>query len=167
MIPLVGAGRFERPTPCAQGRCATRLRYAPTFCASLILTVYPPTVERRGAPGVELRGIRLGGERTQISDRYFEARGRAAFRQRGQIPVEFRPGAAAERIGDAPRFGAAHVDAEERQQRALYRLAREAAAVLQHERGECQQVTASPWLGARMIEREQRVEAGRAVGVRR
>ena len=30
LIPLVGAGRFERPTPCAQGRCATRLRYAPT-----------------------------------------------------------------------------------------------------------------------------------------
>ena len=28
---MVGAGRFERPTPCAQGRCATRLRYAPTF----------------------------------------------------------------------------------------------------------------------------------------
>ena len=27
---LVGAIRFERPTPCAQGRCATRLRYAPT-----------------------------------------------------------------------------------------------------------------------------------------
>ena len=37
MILLVGAGRFERPTPCAQGRCATRLRYAPTFCALLIL----------------------------------------------------------------------------------------------------------------------------------
>jgi hypothetical protein len=34
---MVGAGRFERPTPCAQGRCATRLRYAPTFEASLIL----------------------------------------------------------------------------------------------------------------------------------
>ena len=31
MILLVGAGRFERPTPCAQGRCATRLRYAPTL----------------------------------------------------------------------------------------------------------------------------------------
>jgi hypothetical protein len=30
LILLVGAGRFERPTPCAQGRCATRLRYAPT-----------------------------------------------------------------------------------------------------------------------------------------
>ena len=34
---LVGAGRFERPTPCAQGRCATRLRYAPTFAALFIL----------------------------------------------------------------------------------------------------------------------------------
>jgi hypothetical protein len=37
LIPLVGAGRFERPTPCAQGRCATRLRYAPTVEAPLIL----------------------------------------------------------------------------------------------------------------------------------
>src|SRR5690348_13698731 len=36
-LVLVGAGRFERPTPCAQGRCATRLRYAPTCEASLIL----------------------------------------------------------------------------------------------------------------------------------
>jgi hypothetical protein len=34
---MVGAGRFERPTPCAQGRCATRLRYAPTIVALLIL----------------------------------------------------------------------------------------------------------------------------------
>jgi hypothetical protein len=32
---LVGAARFELTTPCAQGRCATRLRYAPTFCWSL------------------------------------------------------------------------------------------------------------------------------------
>jgi hypothetical protein len=30
MILLVGARGFEPPTPCAQGRCATRLRYAPT-----------------------------------------------------------------------------------------------------------------------------------------
>jgi hypothetical protein len=37
LIVLVGAGRFELPTPCAQGRCATRLRYAPTGEASLIL----------------------------------------------------------------------------------------------------------------------------------
>ena len=26
----VGAPRFELRTPCAQGRCATRLRYAPS-----------------------------------------------------------------------------------------------------------------------------------------
>ena len=26
----IGAPRFELGTPCAQGRCATRLRYAPT-----------------------------------------------------------------------------------------------------------------------------------------
>jgi hypothetical protein len=25
----IGASRFERPTPCSQGRCATRLRHAP------------------------------------------------------------------------------------------------------------------------------------------
>ncbi len=27
---MVGATGFEPATPCAQGRCATRLRYAPT-----------------------------------------------------------------------------------------------------------------------------------------
>ena len=27
---VVGARGFEPRTPCAQGRCATRLRYAPT-----------------------------------------------------------------------------------------------------------------------------------------
>ena len=31
LILLVGATGFEPATPCAQGRCATRLRYAPTF----------------------------------------------------------------------------------------------------------------------------------------
>ena len=36
VISLVGAGRFERPTPCAQGRCATRLRYAPTLSGFLL-----------------------------------------------------------------------------------------------------------------------------------
>ena len=30
-VYLVGAARFELATPCAQGRCATRLRYAPTL----------------------------------------------------------------------------------------------------------------------------------------
>ncbi len=28
---VVGAAGFEPATPCAQGRCATRLRYAPTL----------------------------------------------------------------------------------------------------------------------------------------
>jgi hypothetical protein len=28
---VVGARGFEPRTPCAQGRCATRLRYAPTM----------------------------------------------------------------------------------------------------------------------------------------
>src|ERR1035441_8642492 len=43
---MVGAGRFERPTPCAQGRCATRLRYAPTFAALLILDYFHWKVAR-------------------------------------------------------------------------------------------------------------------------
>jgi hypothetical protein len=30
---VVGAPRFELGTSCAQGRRATRLRYAPTVCA--------------------------------------------------------------------------------------------------------------------------------------
>ena len=30
MKEMVGAIGFEPTTPCAQGRCATRLRYAPT-----------------------------------------------------------------------------------------------------------------------------------------
>src|SRR5580658_7058890 len=52
MILLVGAGRFERPTPCAQGRCATRLRYAPTCGALLILNYLrnPYPLENRSQP---------------------------------------------------------------------------------------------------------------------
>ena len=38
---MVGAARFELTTPCAQGRCATRLRYAPTLVALLILSHFP------------------------------------------------------------------------------------------------------------------------------
>src|SRR5258707_5259492 len=48
---MVGAGRFERPTPCAQGRCATRLRYAPTseLLPILTLSAFPSS-------GLALRG---------------------------------------------------------------------------------------------------------------
>ena len=31
LLARVGASRFERPTPCSQGRCATKLRYAPSL----------------------------------------------------------------------------------------------------------------------------------------
>ena len=30
LLARIGASRFERPTPCSQGRCATMLRYAPS-----------------------------------------------------------------------------------------------------------------------------------------
>ena len=43
LISLVGAGRFERPTPCAQGRCATRLRYAPT--SAFVFNHLQPTIK--------------------------------------------------------------------------------------------------------------------------
>jgi hypothetical protein len=33
---MVGAERFELPTLCSQSRCATRLRYAPTFLLDYI-----------------------------------------------------------------------------------------------------------------------------------
>ncbi len=36
-LVMVGASRFERPTPCSQGRCATRLRYAPSATSKAIL----------------------------------------------------------------------------------------------------------------------------------
>ncbi len=39
---LVGAIRFERTTPCSQGRCATRLRYAPTRNTTLYAICLQP-----------------------------------------------------------------------------------------------------------------------------
>jgi hypothetical protein len=41
---LVGAPRFELGTSCAQGRRATRLRYAPTVTALFILKHFPTLV---------------------------------------------------------------------------------------------------------------------------
>src|SRR5437763_5530979 len=37
---MVGARGFEPPTPCAQGRCATRLRYAPTVLHSKLAHIH-------------------------------------------------------------------------------------------------------------------------------
>jgi hypothetical protein len=49
---LVGAARFELATPCAQGRCATRLRYAPT--TSFILK-HPNVISFRKAGALHPR----------------------------------------------------------------------------------------------------------------
>src|SRR4029453_15058422 len=57
---VVGATGFEPATPCAQGRCATRLRYAPT------LKILNTTAVSRSAP---VRDLRFSGEnclRTQF-----------------------------------------------------------------------------------------------------
>src|SRR5262245_21388977 len=42
---LVGATGFEPATPCAQGRCATRLRYAPTL--TILRQVHGPSRPRK------------------------------------------------------------------------------------------------------------------------
>jgi hypothetical protein len=57
---LVGATGFEPATPCAQGRCATRLRYAPTRKTSII----PHTVEA---------GFVGGGNPAEVGERPFLA----------------------------------------------------------------------------------------------
>ena len=49
---LVGARGFEPPTPCAQGRCATRLRYAPTETVTTVKILNQFSPARR--PGVPI-----------------------------------------------------------------------------------------------------------------
>ncbi len=56
---LVGAGRFERPTPCAQGRCATRLRYAPTFAGLFILNYFACRQTTWGGASVARNALRF------------------------------------------------------------------------------------------------------------
>src|SRR5688500_18808574 len=50
----IGAPRFELGTPCAQGRCATRLRYAPTENAQAGQC-------KSGGPGCQFRATRIAG----------------------------------------------------------------------------------------------------------
>ena len=38
---MVGAGRFELPTPCSRSKCATRLRYAPPDLRSVPTCLRP------------------------------------------------------------------------------------------------------------------------------
>jgi hypothetical protein len=51
---MVGATGFEPATPCAQGRCATRLRYTPTD--STIIARLPDEVRTRCAVRLEVTG---------------------------------------------------------------------------------------------------------------
>src|SRR5258707_7296472 len=44
---MVGAPRFELGTSCAQGRRATRLRYAPTVTALFILKQFPTLLQSK------------------------------------------------------------------------------------------------------------------------
>src|SRR5437588_1575627 len=43
---VVGATGFEPATPCAQGRCATRLRYAPTLMIPNFTAVFRNSLVR-------------------------------------------------------------------------------------------------------------------------
>ena len=74
---LVGAGRFERPTPCAQGRCATRLRYAPTgysldfrlLCADLQSdTVFRLASKRRRKPCINVPAHSVNGFEPRVQE---------------------------------------------------------------------------------------------------
>ena len=51
---VVGATGFEPATPCAQGRCATRLRYTPTDAT--IIARLPDEVRTRRAARIEIAG---------------------------------------------------------------------------------------------------------------
>jgi hypothetical protein len=46
MKEVVGAPRFELGTSCAQGRRATRLRYAPTGVSKQYKVIFPPRLSR-------------------------------------------------------------------------------------------------------------------------
>ena len=44
LLARIGASRFERPTPCSQGRCATRLRHAPNVFDQLSIASFAQAV---------------------------------------------------------------------------------------------------------------------------
>src|SRR5438094_930729 len=60
---LAGASRFERPTTCAQGRCASRLRYAPSKVNEPLTRTPGPTQRWRGSGGGESGAERAHGAR--------------------------------------------------------------------------------------------------------
>jgi hypothetical protein len=58
---MVGAEGFEPPTLCSQSRCATRLRYAPTFLFLIVSRIGFDSNQRRqfGLKNTSLRGKEL------------------------------------------------------------------------------------------------------------
>jgi hypothetical protein len=93
LITLVGARGFEPPTPCAQGRCATRLRYAPTPVKRMLSIVAESSllthVECRHAErvaGNPLSGVRASMERASLFHHLFlKKRAILLFRFRNTI----------------------------------------------------------------------------------
>jgi hypothetical protein len=70
---MVGAIGFEPTTPCAQGRCATRLRYAPTLTAALILNYSRALPDLMYAPSMSVIGL-AGQARSYPGGRLDEAK---------------------------------------------------------------------------------------------
>src|ERR1700751_3061421 len=75
---LVGAAGFEPAAPCAQGRCATRLRYAPTRRLS---HTPRPMYDRPNALRTPRRTAPPAGDRRGVARR--PAQSRRAARSRG------------------------------------------------------------------------------------
>src|SRR5215471_8758216 len=68
---VVGATGFEPATPCAQGRCATRLRYAPTARLSHTL---PPVYDRANGLRTPRAAAPAPGHRRRPARRSAESR---------------------------------------------------------------------------------------------
>jgi hypothetical protein len=62
---LVGAGRFELPTPCSRSKCATRLRYAPP---DLVVQDFHWKASSRGALASRERRPYSGRGRSRQAD---------------------------------------------------------------------------------------------------
>ena len=64
---MVGAGRFELPTPCSRSKCATRLRYAPPDRPPEGTALRRSLTARRARRGGFIAAGNRGGKRTRGS----------------------------------------------------------------------------------------------------
>src|SRR5438552_328956 len=83
---VVGARGFEPRTPCAQGRCATRLRYAPTFND---LRYVQSCCNHRGRCAIWARIVPVCGIRnaTEIQKKFGGVRVRPRVRSLGHVTL--------------------------------------------------------------------------------